>query len=181
MFLLSHIRHSADGDVVVAHCAKVGAFAAVPVSAGHDRVFHRAVPECFAGEAVRVKIILRNGAAVLYTLAVFRCAAGKVDVPNRVLRQRFINIFTDERTQVAVGHGMIIEVGLGKRDGVDSPESGLQRSARRAGILNIAGNIVAAIDAGKHNVRLATEQMDAHAHTVHRYAAAFFRRKSAHR
>ena len=111
MFLLSHIRHSADGDVVVAHCAKVGAFAAVPVSAGHDRVFHRAVPECFAGEAVRVKIILRNGAAVLYTLAVFRCAAGKIDVPNRVLRQRFINIFTDELTQVAVGHGMIIEVG----------------------------------------------------------------------
>ena len=110
---------------------------------------------------------------MLYTLAVFRCAAGKIDVPNRVLRQRFINIFTDELTQVAVGHGMIIEVGLGKRDGVDSPESGLQRSARRAGILNIAGNIVAAIDAGKHNVRLATEQMDAHAHTVHRYAAAF--------
>ena len=31
MFLLSHIRHGADGDVVVAHCAKVGAFAAVDV------------------------------------------------------------------------------------------------------------------------------------------------------
>ena len=78
MFLLSHICHGADGDVVVAHCAKVGAFAAVPVSAGHDRVFHRAVPECFAGEAVRVKIILRNGAAVLTPLQSSGAQPGKL-------------------------------------------------------------------------------------------------------
>ena len=79
MLLLSHIRHSADGDVVVAHCAKVGAFAAVPVSAGHDRVFHRAVPECFAGEAVHVKNHpAKRRSRALHPLAVFRAQPGKL-------------------------------------------------------------------------------------------------------
>ena len=78
MFLLSHIRHGADGDVVVTHCAKVGAFAAVPVSAGQDRVFHRAVPECEAGVLYNVDKEQPEGCSFSYLNFIFLTETGNV-------------------------------------------------------------------------------------------------------